>query len=184
MTAGRKNESTDKEWYTPQVFLDSVVEVFGGGIDLDPCWSPDSLVVAGRVVDGRYEDGLLLDWSDYGRIYCNPPYGRDESRGTTIKSWIRKCSGAGSEVIALVPVATNTTHWKQYVFPTACCVCFVSSSRFKFLGAGSKGAPMAVAAVYWGSKYASAFEEVFGRDWGAVMTCVRRGPVAPPGAVG
>lgn len=171
MTAGRKNEPTSKEWYTPQDFLDSVMEVFCGGIDLDPCWSPRSLVVASRTVDGL-EDGLSIDWTLSSRIYCNPPYGRDPSRRTTIKDWLRECSAAGtsgSEVIALIPVAPNTTHWKEYVFPTARFICFVSSARFKFIGAGAKGAPMAVAAVYWGHEYASAFERVFSRDWGAVV---------------
>ena len=64
-------------------------------------------------------DGLHESWN-YPTIYVNPPYGIDKVHGTSIKNWLRKCSTAskdfGSEVLALVPVATNTGHWKNYVF--------------------------------------------------------------------
>lgn len=53
----------------------------------------------------------------------------------------------------MVPVATNTKHWKQYVFGNAASVAFLSDTRLKFLVDGvpsKKGAPMACAMVYWG----------------------------------
>jgi len=118
-------------------------------------------------------DGLAASW-DYPTIYVNPPYGRDRERGTTIRDWLRKCAEAysqhGAEVLALVPVATNTRHWKQYVFGAATAVAFLYDTRLRFLvngQDGGKGAPMSCAMVYWGGQYAR-FERVFIR-FGAVV---------------
>jgi len=163
MTAGRENKSTNKQWLTPPDFLEDVRAVLGQ-IELDPSGSEGSFVNAIRNII-LPEDGLLVDWKLYQTIFLNPPYGRDSNRGTTIKDWLRKASEAavvGSEIIALIPVATNTTHWKEYVFPSCSRICFLQDSRFKFIGAGHKGAPMAVCAVYWGSK-PELFEQVFSK---------------------
>lgn len=57
----------------------------------------------------------------------------------------------GSEVIALVPVAVNTGHWKKFIFGKANSVCFLADTRLKFInGSNDKGAPMACAIIYWG----------------------------------
>ena len=104
-----------------------------------------------------------------------PPYGSDRERGTTIKDWLSKCACShkvhGAEVIALVPVATNTTHWKEFVFGEADAVCFLYDTRLRFLVNGStdnKGAPMACAMIYWGNNF-SVFESVF-QEFGAVLS--------------
>lgn len=62
---------------------------------------------------------------------------------------------SGSEVIALVPVATNTGHWKRFVFPSASAICFLSAPRLRFYLDGvedPKGAPMACAVIYYGNQ--------------------------------
>ncbi len=38
----------------------------------------------------------------------------------------------GAEIIALVPVATNTAYWKKYVFDEADSVCFLYDTRLRF----------------------------------------------------
>lgn len=118
-------------------------------------------------------NGLEKEWN-YKTIYVNPPYGADRTRGTTIKNWLSKCTQShkiyNSEIIALVPVATNTTHWKEFVFGEADAVCFLYDTRLRFLVKGStenKGAPMACAMIYWGNRF-SKFEEVF-QEFGAVL---------------
>jgi hypothetical protein len=73
-------------------------------------------------------------------------------------------------VLALVPVATNTRHWKQYVFGAATAVAFLYDTRLRFLVEGKdggKGAPMSCAMVYWGPQY-ERFEKTFIR-FGAVV---------------
>ena len=121
-------------------------------------------------------DGLSLPWPAAGYIYVNPPYGRDASRGTTIKGWLKKAAAvaaSGAEVLALIPVATNTRHWKDFVFK-ATRVCFLADTRLKFYVAGKeldKGAPMACAMVYWGTHHTETFTNIFSQC-GSVVTLV------------
>ena len=119
-------------------------------------------------------DGLRDSWN-FRRIYVNPPYGLDRRRGTGIKNWLYRCAQAhknfGSEVLALVPVATNTGHWKKYVFGKASAICFLYDTRLKFLvngQNGGKGAPMSCAMIYWGTNPAR-FRSVF-EKFGAVLS--------------
>lgn len=166
MTAGRNVVSLSQNWCTPQKYVQAVRRVFDDYISLDPCANSHSIVKAEREYRLPKEDGLRLSW-DFPTIYVNPPYGADRERGTTIKHWLRRCANAhenhGSEILALVPVATNTRHWKDYVFGVADAVCFLYDTRLRFLVEGKdegKGAPMSCAMVYWGSLL-SRFEKVF-----------------------
>jgi hypothetical protein len=150
-----------------------VREVFDGRIALDPCSNRHSIVHAEVAYQLPDKDGLHGCW-DYPTIYVNPPYGADRSRGTTIKDWLRCCARAHdeftSEVLALVPVATNTKHWKDYVWGVADGVAFLYDTRLKFLVEGrdgGKGAPMSCAMIYWGS-HVPRFDKVFS-PFGAVV---------------
>ena len=113
MTAGRMVNSQSVNWCTPPKYVDAVRKVFGKAIALDPCSNQWSIVQAEIEYRLPEHDGLRESW-DYPTIYVNPPYGSDKQRGTTIKHWLYKCAYAhknhGSDVLALVPVATNTSH--------------------------------------------------------------------------
>jgi hypothetical protein len=142
-------------------------------VTLDPCSNSDSIVGADVEYSLPNTDGLAISW-DYPSVFVNPPYGSDRERGTTIRDWLRKCaethSEHNSEVLALVPVAVNTQHWKLYVWKSATSVAFLYDTRLRFLVGGrddGKGAPMACAMVYWGPQY-ERFEEIFLR-FGAVV---------------
>jgi DNA N-6-adenine-methyltransferase (Dam) len=172
MTAGRQSITETKDWCTPPHIVESVRRVFGGSIDLDPCSNEDSVVEARVSYLLPEEDGLAASW-DYGTIYVNPPYGTDKERGTRIAHWFVRIAEAarnGSQVIALVPVATNTGHWKRFVYPVADAICFLYEPRVKFYIGGredSKGAPMSCAVIYYGddpSEFAAEF-----RTHGAVL---------------
>ncbi len=159
MTAGRKINTVSQEWGTPEKYVDAVRKFFGGQIDLDPCSNEYSIVHAKTEYQLPVHDGLHESWNFY-TIYVNPPYGIDKEHGTSIKHWLRKCAAAHhefhSEVLALVPVATNTGHWKNFVFGQATGVCFLYDTRLKFLvngKNGGKGAPMSCAMVYWGKSF-------------------------------
>lgn len=118
------------------------------------------------------DDGLEKEWN-YAKIYVNPPYGSDRERKTTIKTWLAKCAytyrHCETEIIALIPVATNTSHWKKYIWRCASAICFLYDTRLKFLidGKENKGAPMACTMIYWG-KDIDKFQEVFS-EFGAVV---------------
>ena len=172
--AGRSVHSQSQDWCTPPQYVNAVKQVFGGEIELDPCSNPASVVNAKCEFMLPKTDGLTQEWN-YRSIYVNPPYGSDRTRGTTIRNWLAKCASSrttyGSQIIALVPVATNTSHWKKYVFGSADAVCFLFDTRLRFLVNGTtdnKGAPMACAMVYWGDNY-PAFETVF-TEYGAVVS--------------
>lgn len=124
-------------------------------VEFDPCSNKDSIVNAGIEII-LPDDGLKQKWS-YKTIFVNPPFGRDFERKTTIKDWILKCYEANekydAEVLLLIPVATNTSHWKEFIFGKASAICFLYDTRLKFRINGNednKGCPMACAMIYYG----------------------------------
>jgi len=174
MTAGRTNkDALSQNWSTPHAYVAAVREVLGH-IELDPCSNAYSVVNAATEYRLPEHDGLMESWK-FSTIYVNPPYGKDHERGTRIKSWLAQCREAneqhGSEILALVPVATNTSHWKESVWGVATAVAFLYDTRLKFLEngkTGGKGAPMSCAMIYWGEENLAAFKRVFAR-FGAVV---------------
>ena len=174
MTAGRNNAvSLSQNWCTPPKYVRAIRKFFSSTIELDPCSNEHSIMNAKVEYCLPETDGLNASW-DYRTVFVNPPYGADRERGTTIRHWLRKSADAhsrhGAEVLALVPVATNTRHWKLYVWGAARAVAFLYDTRLRFLvdgKDGGKGAPMSCAMVYWGPRYEE-FEKVFIR-FGAVV---------------
>lgn len=171
MTAGRQINSLSQDWCTPPKYVKVVKEFFGGKIDLDPCSNIHSVVKAKVECLLPETDGLKANWN-FPTIYVNPPYGADRIRGTTIANWLQKCAESNKkydcEVLALIPVATNTKHWKRYIFGVANSICFLADTRLKFINGGNdKGAPMACAMVYWG-RHAGRFYKIFS-NFGAVV---------------
>jgi hypothetical protein len=173
VTAGRTLNTLSQEWGTPEKYVNAVRDFFGGHIDLDPCSNEYSIVHAKKEYRLPKHDGLSECW-DFPTIYVNPPYGIDKKHGTSIKYWFFRCAAAHkeykSEVLALVPVATNTGHWKNYVFGNATGVCFLYDTRLKFLvngQNGGKGAPMSCAMIYWGKDF-DRFFSIF-KKFGAVI---------------
>jgi hypothetical protein len=174
MTAGRTVIGKSKDWGTPKKYVDAVRQCFRGSIGLDPCSNRFSIVHADVEYLLPTHDGLREPWN-FPTIYVNPPYGIDCEHGRTIKDWLRKCEEAHrvnvSEVIALVPVATNTGHWKKYIYGKATAICFLYDTRLRFLENGAdsgKGAPMSCAMVYWGKEF-ERFSSIF-MPFGAVVS--------------
>jgi len=148
MTAGRKIKTKSQDWCTPLKYAKPIEEFFVK-IDLDPCSNKESIVNAEVKL---YDNGLVHNWDKYNTIYVNPPYGK--ACNSSIYDWLKKCYETKAEVIALIPVATNTKHWKNFVFK-ANVICFLSDTRLKFLINGTtnnKGASMACCLVYWGGR--------------------------------
>lgn len=173
MSAGRSINSLSQSWGTPEKYVNAVKNFFGGVIDLDPCSNDYSIVNANTEFKLPKTDGLKENWN-FKNIYVNPPYGKDRKRGTTIKHWLARCVQAheeyNSEVLALIPIAANTVHWKKFVFTKASAICFLYDTRLRFLENGKdtgKGAPMACAMVYWGNN-SDKFYEIF-IEHGAVV---------------
>lgn len=173
MTAGRAINTKSQSWGTPLKYVNAVKNFFDGVISLDPCSNEYSIVHAQTEFILPMDDGLEKDWN-YPTIYVNPPYGIDKKRRTNIKDWLVKCvithRDYASEILALIPVATNTSHWKKCIFGQAAAICFLYDTRLKFLENGQdcgKGAPMACAMIYWGEQYEK-FLNLFSQ-YGAVV---------------
>lgn len=171
--AGRSVNSQSKNWCTPPKYVDAILKFFDGNVDLDPCSNSESIVPANVKYCLPEKDGLKNSWN-FKNIFVNPPYGADRERKTTIADWILCCDIVNqkhqSEVLALIPVATNTSHWKENIFGKACAICFLADTRLKFLVNGNtnnKGAPMACAMVYWGNNFKK-FKDVF-KYYGSVL---------------
>lgn len=173
MTAGRKVNTQSQSWCTPPKYVNAIRKFFDGSISLDPCSNNYSIVHAETEFKLPETDGLKQEWN-YPTIYMNPPYGADRDRGTTIKDWLAKCVLSHqkylSEIIALIPVAPNTTHWKKCIFGHASAICFLYDTRLRFLVNGTdsgKGAPMACCLVYWGNNIQKFFNNFI--EYGAVV---------------
>jgi len=166
MTAGRKNISEKKDWNTPPKYV-KLIEEFFGEIELDPC-SNDGSMINATIKYILPTNGLLESWN-YKKIFINPPYGRDVENKTSIYDWIKKgvdVNKNGSELLYLIPVATNTRHFKDLIFKYACGICFLNDTRLKFWSEGKedkKGAPMSCCIVYFGDDY-KRFEKIFGNN--------------------
>jgi hypothetical protein len=165
LSAGRKNSDNKKDWNTPPKYIIPIKELLGE-IELDPC-SNEYSIVNPKTEFSLPTDGLKQNWGDYKTIFVNPPYGRDLLKKTTIKDWLEKINKThkkyNNEILTLIPVATNTSHFKEIIFKEAKGICFLSDTRLKFFYKGKqspKGAPMSCCMVYWGENY-SKFENIF-----------------------
>lgn len=135
--------SKTAEHYTPQVIIDATLACLGE-IDLDPCsnsqLSPNIPAARHFTADN---DGLMMPWG--GRVYMNPPYGRE------IDDWVAKLCleyerGDVTEAIALVPARTDTQWWLRLRdYP----VCFIIG-RLTF-GGNTDPAPFPSAVFYLGN---------------------------------
>lgn len=171
MSAGRTVITESVAWNTPPKYVDAVVEVLGT-IALDPC-SNDGSMVPSTTRFALPVDGLAQQW-DFPTIFVNPPYGRDTVRKTSVLTWVRKAEEAhrlhGAEILMLIPVATNTRHFKDVIFPEFTSICFLADTRLRFYINGvenQKGAPMACCMVYAGDRPA-VFARTFQR-FGTVL---------------
>jgi hypothetical protein len=93
---------------TPPDFIEQVVHVLGG-IELDPCSHPNSLVPATRQYF-QEDDGLSQEWKAR-TIFINPPY-------TMATKFMRKAheewlSGSAKRIVILVPARTHTKSFHQ-----------------------------------------------------------------------
>lgn len=136
--------SKTPEHYTPHDVIDRVIACLGR-IDLDPCSNShtDPHVPAARHFT-LADDGLSQAWR--GRIYMNPPYGRE------IAKWVEKLAqeyqaGHVTEGIALVPARTDTRWWQVLRGHPVCLV----RGRLRFVGEGNtSAAPFPSALFYLG----------------------------------
>lgn len=95
------------DWETPQWLFDAWNKVYG--FQLDACATTKNTKCPQFF--SEEDDALTQDWNQYGRIWMNPPYGRE------IGLWMKKAyeeSQKGCIVVCLVPAKTETRWWHDY----------------------------------------------------------------------
>lgn len=115
--------SQTDDWATPDDLFAELND-FIGPFELDPCASADN-----AKCDRYYtieQNGLDQSWDDYGRVWLNPPYGRD------IGNWLDKANDCKQPLAALLPVRTCTQWFHEHC---AYWPVFFFKGRIKFGGA-------------------------------------------------
>lgn len=150
-TAGRTSTKADPfnpamfaerndRWLTPLGIIEAL-----GTFDLDPCGAPGHPTATTVWTPEEIGDGLSLPWE--GRIWLNPPYGREQ------RPWVEMLIAHGTGT-ALIPVATGTKLWQEVIFPNADAILFYRH-RVQFLrrdngDSSSMVAPQASALIAFG----------------------------------
>ncbi len=158
-------------WYTPPEII-ALIQQCLEGITLDPCADD------GKHIESCYhlttaEDGLSHQW--FGRVFMNPPY-------SCPGVWIAKLQeefncGRVEEVIALMPVATDTKWFHPLI--SSNLICFWKG-RIKFLDVNYQPkmpARQSHCLIYWG-KNQSRFRQVFS-PFGTFNLSEEKGAMSP-----
>ena len=122
------HDGAGDEWYTPPEVVRAVASL-RGGIDLDPCSAPGSLVGARHRIDVRDGgDGLRDPWPGDGLAFCNPPY-------SDVSPWLERCRAAAitRPVVMLIPMRPETRAWWGHVWSCG-GVAVVHRGRLRFVG--------------------------------------------------
>jgi len=127
-------------WETPPELFVALDTEFH--FTLDPCASPANAKC--RCFYTKQTDGLSSSWRGE-RVFCNPPYSRNQQ-----DAWVRKCWQEGQQpgtiVVALLPARTDTKRFHKYIYHHA-EIRFLEG-RVRFVGANS-GAPFPSMVVIW-----------------------------------
>lgn len=109
--AFERSSSGKDEWLTPPGLLKKL-----GTFDLDPC----SPVVRPWITALNHytiiDDGLSKEW--FGRVWCNPPYGRETGK------WLKKMSEHNNGIV-LIFTRTETQNFFDYVWNKASGILFI-----------------------------------------------------------
>lgn len=129
-----KTVATTNDWITPRWITDSL-----GRFDLDPCVSVNQPWPTAEFGYTVVEDGLLQPW--FGRVWLNPPYGKD------IWRWCKKMAEHNYGLM-LIFARTDTKWFHNFVAPYTSGILLLNgrvrfhSTRgglFTRLGGGSSG---------------------------------------------
>ena len=102
MSKGKLIFTKDNEYYTPKYVVDTF-----GKFDYDPATVPEKAAEFGIAnFDTEETDGLQRDWTQFERIWINPPFTRKHE--FLAKAW-ETYQKAKNEIYILVPIEFLTT---------------------------------------------------------------------------
>ena len=120
-----------QEWETPQDLFDKLNAEFN--FTLDACATAENAKC--KTFYTKSTDGLKQDWN--GRVYCNPPYGR-EIPEWVLKAKIELIRRRAEIVVMLLPSRTGTSWFHGQLYNTKGVELRFLQGRLKF---GKNSAP-------------------------------------------
>jgi hypothetical protein len=124
----------DNEWFTPPQYIAAAKEVMGG-IDIDPASHPKAqqTVAAKDYCTRAGGDGALhngLEWPWRGRVWLNPPYGRDDI-GPFVDKLLAEIRRGNTTAAIMLTHNYTDTDWFQAAVSMVDVLCF-TKGRIKF----------------------------------------------------
>lgn len=98
--------SQTNEWATPQDFFDTLNKEFN--FNLHVCATKENAKC--KKFYTKEDNGLEKSWT--GRVFCNPPYGRE------IGKWVSKAFMESHKgvIVMLIPARTDTKYFHEYIY--------------------------------------------------------------------
>lgn len=139
MSKGSVSFTKDNEFYTPK----RIVDMFGV-FDYDPATTKEKANEFGiKNYDTIETDGLIADWTQYGRIWCNPPFNIKHLFMAKAQETYDKC---GIDIFILFPIEFMTT--KRFHDIAKGGTVYIPNGRINFeSGLGKKGKSPAFGSV-------------------------------------
>lgn len=111
LSSHQSSRMKNDEWLTPPEILGAL-----GEFDLDPCAPITRPWDTAKQHYTKDDDGLSKSW--FGRVWCNPPFGREGIK------WLKKLRDHGNG-IALIPARTETEMFYECVWGHANGILFI-----------------------------------------------------------
>jgi hypothetical protein len=129
------------EWYTPPEYVE-MARIVLRGIDLDPASAakPQEWIKAGTYYIAS-DDGM--EQPGFGRVWCNPPYGKDQPKGRKAPDWLKKalsCYESGEIEAAILLLNRTGAAWYKQQLRRVTAICEVHK-RIPFIDATGKQQP-------------------------------------------
>jgi hypothetical protein len=137
LSAHQSAKMKNDEWLTPPEIMSAL-----GQFDLDPCAPVVRPWDTAKEHYTKDDNGLSRSW--FGRVWCNPPFGREAIK------WLKKLKEQGNG-IALIPARTETTMFYETVWGYADALLFIKGRPHFHYVDGSRapfnsGAPICLVA--------------------------------------
>lgn len=164
----RSPDADSDDQHTPPWLVEMVGELWTGGIDTDPAWSPMCGIMAKRTYDGSCaeQDGLSMPW--LGNVWNNPPYSDPAPWAARMRE---HCSDhpATREGLLLVNVSTSVRWFHRArpgVEPDRCRLVAFFNRRIAFIkdGVERRGNDREQMMLWWGpARRVRRFRRIFDR---------------------
>jgi phage N-6-adenine-methyltransferase len=124
--------TASNEWGTPRALFDQLDEEFGP-FELNAAASAENTKCERHF--SIQDNALIKEWE--GRVWCNPPYGKEIGRFVA-KARGEVRHGRASLVVLLIPARTDTNWWHDHIIADADIVRFLRG-RVAFEGVSKVG---------------------------------------------